>query len=196
LGVSRAALRAARIGALAAAFASIAALALAGCGGGDATQGGPAPVEGTKAAAPGVPTTKGGDNSIQRYGLEAGSEERAEAIAIVQGFLDARATDNWRAACSYLVESQRLQFEQLARSTERLRGGGCAAAMKALTGAAPKRMRVAEARIDVLSFRIGEENAFLIYNGVDGKAYATALADEDGTWKVISVAPTPLNPTG
>jgi hypothetical protein len=63
--------------------------------------------------------------------------------------------------------------------------------MKALA-AGPRRARVAEADIEVLSFRIGEENAFLIYNGSDDKAYANALIRESDTWKLISAAPTPL----
>ena len=163
---------------------AIAALALAGCGGGDdktiatsssspttAQQGGgdsgqggsgqqgsgggrepldtsslPEPEEGSEKAAPGVPVSKGGDNSIQTWGLEASADERAEVTAILQAFLDARA------------------YEE-------------------------------EAQIDyVLSLRVGEGHAFLIYTRPDtNKIYANALREEDGTWKVVSVGPTVLS---
>lgn len=153
----------------------------------------PEPEEGAKAAAPGVPTSKGGDNSVQTYGLEAGSEERAEATAAVQAFLDARVSANWARACSLLAAEQRRMFEQLAKRTKEGGSGTCAEIMAAFASGVPASAFAEEANIvDVLSLRVGEEHAFLIYTRPDGNVYATAITREGGGWKIISVGPTQL----
>jgi hypothetical protein len=64
--------------------------------------------------------------------------------------------------------------------------------MRGLSTGVPPTAFDREARIDyVLSLRVGEGNAFLIYTRPgESKVFANALADEDGTWKVVSVGPT------
>jgi hypothetical protein len=150
-----------------------------------------APRAGSKAAAPGVPTSKGGDNSIQTWGLEATSAQRERLAAIVQAFLDARAGAEWGKACSYLAAEQHEMLEQLAGASG---SGACAKAMGLLAAEVPASAFAKEAEIvDVLSLRIGGGHAFLIYTRPEGKVYATALGHESGSWKVISVGPTALN---
>ncbi|HWO15659.1 MAG TPA: hypothetical protein VNM89_02990 [Solirubrobacterales bacterium] len=206
-----------------------AALALAGCGGGDeettATSGAagataqqgdggsqgdsgqqgsggggrepldtsspPEPEEGSKKAAPGVPVSRGGDNSIQTWGLEASAQERDEVTAILQAFLDARAAADWATACSYLAVEQRAEFESLGSGDKR-GNAACAETMRAFAAGVPPSAFDEEAQIDyVLSLRVGEGHAFLIYTRPDtNKIYANALREEDGTWKVVSVGPT------
>jgi hypothetical protein len=178
-------------------------------GGGDSGQGGsgqqgsggggepldtsnlPEPEEGSKKAAPGVPVSKGGDNSIQTWGLEASADERAKVTAILQAFLDARAADDWATACSYLAAEQRAEFESLGNGDKR-GNAACAETMRAFATGVPASAYEEEAQIDyVLSLRVGEGHAFLIYTRPDtNKIYANALREEDGTWKVISVGPT------
>jgi hypothetical protein len=154
----------------------------------------PEPQEGSKAAAPGVPTSKGGDNSVQRYGLEAGSEERAEAAAALQEFLDARAAANWARACSLLAAQQRQMFEQLGKRSNEGGSTSCAEVMAAFATGVPQSAFAEEAEIaDVLSLRVGEGNAFLIYTRPDGEVYTTAVVREDGAWKIVSVGPTQLS---
>jgi hypothetical protein len=207
----------------------IAALALAGCGGGDdemtatsgsvgvtAQQGGgdsgqdgsgqqgsgggrepldtsslPEPEEGSKKAAPGVPVSRGGDNSIQTWGRESSAQERDEVTAILQAFLDARAAADWATACSYLAAEQRAEFESLGNGDKR-GNAACAETMRAFAVGVPPSAYDEEAQIDyVLSLRVGEGHAFLIYTRPDtSKIYANALREEDGTWKVVSVGPT------
>ena len=209
-------------------FIVIAALALAGCGGGDeetiatsgsagatsqqaggGSQGGsgqqgsgggretldtsslPEPEEGSKKAAPGVPVSRGGDNSIQTWGLEASAQERDEVTAILQAFLDARAAADWATACSYLAAEQRAEFESLGNGDKR-GNAACAETMRVFADGVPPSAYDEEAQIDyVLSLRVGEGNAFLIYTRPNtNKIYANALTEEDGTWKVVSVGPT------
>jgi hypothetical protein len=177
-------------------------LALAGCGGGgegspDASTASspqqrqeapqatlPAPQPGSKAAAPGVPTSEQGDSSIQTWGVEAGAGQRARFTTIVQSYLDARADRRWASVCALLAAKPR---------TEQSRGGGttCARAMTSFAaGAAPATLR-REARIDVLSLRRGGGYAFLIYRRPDG-VYATALTREGSGWKIVSATPAPV----
>jgi hypothetical protein len=146
----------------------------------------PPPTPGSKSAAPGVPTSKHGDNSIQRWGLEASDVERAAVTATVQRYLDARAAGNWRTVCQLLATKPRREQEQF--------GGGasCAKAMASFAAdASPSTLRE-EAEIEVLSFRVGGRYAFLIYRRPDG-IFATALTQEGGAWKLISVTPNPLS---
>ena len=178
-------------------------------GGGDSRQGGsgqqgsgggrepldtsslPEPTEGSKRAAPGVPVSRGGDNSIQIWGLEASAQERDEVTAILQAFLDARAAAEWASACSYLAAEQRAEFESLGNGDKR-GNTACAETMRAFATGVPPSAYDEEAQIDyVLSLRVGEGHAFLIYTRPDtNKIYANALTEEDGTWKVVSVGPT------
>jgi hypothetical protein len=179
-----------------------AALLLAACGGGGEAENSPtaasvpaptaSPQAGSKAAAPGVPTSRGGDNSIQTWGLEASRAERARLTAIVRGFLDARARADWAKACAYLAAEQRRSFAGL------IKGGrgnaACAKAMGKMAAGVPARAFADEAEIlHVLSLRVGGGHAFLIYTRPGGKVYATALGREGGAWKVISVGPTALS---
>jgi hypothetical protein len=145
----------------------------------------PPPQPGSKTAAPGVPTSKQGDNSIQTWGLEASDTEREAATATVQRYLDARAADNWSTACQLLAAKPRREQEQF--------GGGasCAQAMASFAAdASPATLRE-EAEIEVLSFRVGDKYTFLIYRRPDG-IFATALSREGGQWKLISVTPNPI----
>ncbi|HEX7059292.1 MAG TPA: hypothetical protein VF176_05515 [Solirubrobacterales bacterium] len=167
----------------------------------DKSASGGTPQEGSKAPAPGVPVTKGGDNSIQTYGLEASSGDRAEITALVQSYLDAIAAGNWAKACSYLTSSQQQQYDQFAQALKVPKGSGCPAVLGKLNSRIPKKTRVSDAKIDVLSLRIGDdnptgqENAFLIFKGADGKVYATVATREDDQWKLLNGSRTPLNPT-
>jgi hypothetical protein len=145
----------------------------------------PPPTPGSKTAAPGVPTSKQGDNSIQTWGLEASDAEREEATATVQRYLDARAAGNWSTVCQLLAAKPRREQEQF--------GGGasCAKAMASFAAdASPATLRE-EAEIEVLSFRVGDKYTFLIYRRPDG-IFATVLTREAGAWKLISVTPNPI----
>ena len=154
-----------------------------------------APRAGSKAPAPGVPVSKGGDNSIQLWGLEASAAERAQVTAIVHAYLDARAAANWTKACSYLAAKPRREFEQGLQGGAKRGIAACAVAMGALAQSVPQSAFADEARISrVLSLRIGRKYAFLIYTRPHprGATFATALQRQGGAWKVVSVGPTRL----
>lgn len=159
-------------------------LAGSGCGGGGEATDSDARAA-SKAPAPGVPISKGGDNSIQTWGEEGSKADRDEATGLVTSYLGARAARDWAAACAFLAGKVRAMQQRLFNAST------CAEAMRAYSSRASTRALSAEAEIDVLSFRRGGGYGFLIYRRDDG-VFATALDRDDGGWKIISVTPNPI----
>jgi hypothetical protein len=137
---------------------------------------------------------KGGDNSIQEFGAEAGGVEFEEAAAALHGFLDARAAGDSAAACSYMSKGVVEQFKQLASQSKKSGSSSCPSILEALTDPAAKQAMQAEAdEADIGSLRTEGDRAFLIYTGFEKTIFAMPMAREDGSWKVASVAGTPLS---
>lgn len=137
---------------------------------------------------------KGGDNSIQEFGAEAGASDFEEAAAALHGFLDARAAGDWAAACSYMSKGVVESFKQLAAQSKQASDTSCAGLLEALTNPAAKQAMQAEADgANVGSLRTEGERAFLIYTGFEKTVFAMPMAQEDGTWKVAGIAGTPLS---
>lgn len=137
---------------------------------------------------------KGGDNSVQEFGEEADTSEFDAAAEAVHNFLDARAEGNWAAACDYMSKGIIESFEKLAAQAKEIEDTSCAGIIEKLTNPAAKQSMKAEAvNADVGSLRIEDEHAFVIYTALDGTVFAMPMANEDGTWKVASLAGTPLS---
>jgi len=138
---------------------------------------------------------KGGDNSVQEFGEEAGTSEFDAAATALHNFLDARAEGNWAAVCRYMSKSTIESFEQLAARTKQSGDTSCGAVLAGITNPDAQAALKAEAeKADVGSLRIEGGQAFLIYAGAEkGTILAMPMANEAGTWKVASLAGTPLN---
>lgn len=137
---------------------------------------------------------KGGDNSVQEFGEEAGSQEFAAAATALHGFLDARAEGNWAAACEYMSKTIVESFEKLASQAKQIEDKSCAGILEKLTNPAAKAALKLEAKeANAGSLRTEGERAFVIYTGIKGTVLAMPMANEGGKWKVTSVAGTPLN---
>lgn len=137
---------------------------------------------------------KGGDNSVQEFGEEADTEEFDAAAVALHNFLDARAEGNWAAACQYMSKSVIESFEKLATRAKQIEDTSCGGILEKLTNpAAAQPMREEAAKANVGSLRIEDERAFVIYTGIDGTVMAMSMANEDGDWKVASLAGTPLS---
>ncbi len=133
---------------------------------------------------------KGGDNSIQEFGGEADASELDAAAAVLHDFLDARAAGDWAAACKYMSKSVIESFEQAATGPAPT---SCKAILEALINPDAKQLMQAEAaKADVRSLRIEGEQAFAIYTAVGNGALAMPMKNENGGWKVASIAGTPL----
>ncbi len=136
---------------------------------------------------------KGGDNSVQEFGVEADAAERDAAAAALHDFLDARAEGNWAAACDYLSKSTLESFEKLAAQTKEAGATGCEATLRELTNPSARRAMKAEAaEADVGSLRIEGERAFVIYTA-ERTVFAMPVANQGGVWKVASLAATPIS---
>jgi hypothetical protein len=139
---------------------------------------------------------KGGDNSVQEFGAEADTSERDEAAAALHDFLDARGEGNFAAACSYLAKSVTVPLEKLAAKAKQIQDKSCAGIFEKLTNPSPAargELRAEAAKADVGSLRTKGDQAFLIYRGVGGTVLAMPMANEGGSWKVGSLAGTPLS---
>ena len=142
------------------------------------------PNQGTKTVAPGVPTEKGGDNSIQSYGLESRSVDRLQAASIVKAYLDAQAAGRWSEACSYLTAELHAKLEALALEAEGSSAQGCPQTMEAfLANTSTDALRTV-ADIEAISMRVQGSRAFLIYKDGEGSTAELVMAREGGEWKV------------
>jgi hypothetical protein len=152
----------------------------------------PLPNEGEKAAAPGVPTAKGGDNSIQTFGAEGSSDERVDVAELVATYLDAEAAGEWKTACGTLSATIDQQLTALAKQMHKPAAGACESILPQLASrTSPAALRAA-ADIHVLSFRVEGDRGFLIYEDREGGVANFALVREDGAWKINSLAGYPL----
>ena len=152
----------------------------------------PAPVEGQRSETFVVP---GGDNSIQEYGTEQGSEERAAAMQPIAALYRAFATSDWTEVCNtYLSAGNVEQITQLAEKSPTLKGKSCAEILNGLNQGRPSEITPDTPDGGIVSFRTEGGTGFAIYWGIDGKGYAFALKSEGGAWKLTSLAPTPLSP--
>lgn len=149
-------------------------------------------------------TVKGGDNSVQEFGTEADDAERNAAARALHNFLDARGQEAWEAACSYLSTEVRESLEMFAAKAqeaaakagkaEQFEATGCASILGRLTNrAALPELRKEAEQADVGSLRIEGDQAFVIYTGISGTVLAMPVANESGSWKVASLAGTPLS---
>jgi hypothetical protein len=136
--------------------------------------------------------TKGGDNSVQEFGEEGSDSEFEQAAAAVHGFLDAREERDWEAVCSNLAASVTKGLKALAGKSEKLAGAGCVKIMGTILANAPESAFKGEAAADIGSLRVEGDRAFVIYRAGDD-VLAMSMKREDGTWKVATLAGTPIN---
>ncbi len=135
---------------------------------------------------------KGGDNSIQEFGEEGSETELEMAATALHGFLDARAAEDWAAACSQLSSDVAKSLGQLAASSKELKGAACPQLLAALSKGVPASSLAEAAQADVGSLRFEGDQAFLIYRGAREVVYAISMAKEDGEWRVAGLSGTPL----
>lgn len=137
--------------------------------------------------------TQGGDNSIQNFGEEGEEGELEEAATTLHDYLVARADEDWPAACASLASTVTDELDVLASRSSQLEGKGCAATLGALTPPLPATVRRESTIVDAGSLRLEDEQAFLIYSGAKGTVYAVVMKQEDGAWKVGTLAATPIS---
>lgn len=136
---------------------------------------------------------EGYDNSVQDFGEEAEDTEREEAAVALHAFFEAQAAYDLETECAFLAKSMRESFRQMAASGgAETESDSCPAILKAMTLKLSPEAAKELTQIDVGSLRTEGDRAFLLYKGADGSVYAMVMENEDGAWKVGSIAGTPL----
>lgn len=160
------------------------------------TDAAPLPNQGTGAVAPGVPTVKNGDNSIQAYGVEADAALRVTATKLIVSFFGDEASGDWGAACGMLRAQVASNLAELSRHAPASKGRGCPVALRALLLKLPQSEQGRGDDLRVLSLRVKGPQAFVIYRDANGKAYNMPLRREDGQWKIAALVGVALSLEG
>jgi hypothetical protein len=133
--------------------------------------------------------TPGGDNSIQTFGEEPDSDEIEAANTALAGYLQARSGEDWAGMCAYLAEATLSPLEELAARAPQFKGKGCAAILEGLLSSSQSLSRTNTLTDGIASFRVESERGFALYHGPAGVDYFVPMIEEDGEWKVGSLAP-------
>jgi len=150
---------------------------------------------GSREAAPGVPTSRHGDNSIQLWGSEGSDSDRRAAAEALEGFFNARATGDVALMCAHVSPKLIADLGAQLGGAASQRRPSCPELLRfAVNPNADRSVLRAEARgLTVLSFRDGEEQGFVIYRDRNGEIWAFPMnKDSDGEWKVSLLGPSPI----
>lgn len=129
----------------------------------------------------------GGDNSIQNFGEEADTGERAAAEATLSAFEKARVGHDYAVECAQLAKTTLAPLEQFAASNPKLKGRGCPTIIAAFTnGGSVTGDALTQG---VASLRVEGDRGFALYHGPGGADYFIPMVKEDGEWKVGAIAP-------
>ena|ERR1700761_5693259 len=136
---------------------------------------------------------KGGDNSVQEYGDEAGEAELRQAAEATHSLFVASVREEWARACSLLASSEQMSLERLSTQSPQPRDRGCQVGLAALARPLSGSTGAEMTRIDAASLRHEGEVAFLIYVGApEATVYAMPLRLESGVWKPAAITGTAL----
>lgn len=140
----------------------------------------------------GPPAGSGGDDSIQTYGSEASDEEKSEIVTAMRSFLNALADSDYEGVCAGTTEESRKALEQLGGAQDPA-GKSCPTVLESvLISRAEETRNSAEAT--VTSVRVGDGNAFVIFDPSGEPTRFFTMKEEDGEWKAANIsAGTPLD---
>jgi hypothetical protein len=149
------------------------------------------PKPGAKAVAPGVPVQPAGDNSIQTFGVEGAIEEREQALATLKAYLSARAAGRWTEACSVTSRQFKRQLASVAATLpKKKQPKGCAATLGYFFSWVPQTaLRNSGEVNELLSFRIRDRYAYIIFRGAEDKVGYIAMRNDGGVWRINTPNP-------
>lgn len=163
-------------------------LPAAGCGGDNGT------TSGTTSTSPATSTpSAGGEKSIEEFGREAASADRAALLGAFHGYLNALAGEDYSTACSYLAASVQTSLEEIV--VKGLKAKGCAAILPKLLSPTAPAVANEQAAGKVTKVRVQGDRAFVVFHAPGAKLYQLPMAREGGEWKVGLVAASVLVPS-
>src|SRR5262249_12221170 len=117
-----------------------------------------------------------------------GSELRQAAEA-THSLLVAEVRGEWARACALLSAKEQAGLEEFATRSLSPGGGGCAAALAALTKPASGSVGREITQVDAAGLRHDGDQGFLLYVGApEGTVYAMPLRLEGGLWKPTAIS--------
>jgi hypothetical protein len=182
---------------------SLVTIAAAGCGGGGGSSTQPSSGQAEAPAAQDASSEstgaegkghyQGGEKSIEDFGSEAEGASRAALLGAFHSYLNAVATEDNAAACSYLSVN-------VQRSLERLAGGqgkspGCAQILSKLLSPTAPAISREQAEGGITKVRVEGDRAFVVFHAPGAKLYQMTMVRESGEWKVATVAASVLVPS-
>jgi len=169
----------------------LAALFLAGCGGGgsSSSQG-----SSEQATAQGASTEQGAEASIEGFGEEAEGSGREEVLAAFHGYLGAIAAGDEQEACSYLGAQVTETLSQLAAKAKKHLS--CPQLLEALLSPDADRIARAQAEGQVAKVRIEGDTAFVVFHAPGARLFQMNLAREEEGWRIASLSASVLAPAG
>jgi len=132
---------------------------------------------------------RGGDNIVQTFGREATKSEREKVSDMIQGWMRARAAQDWAKDCTYF--SPAFIHQLVDTDATQVSGGKVKNCPQALAffghEASGSYKNNLTGPID--SLRVGEGHGYAQYHGNDGHDWIITVTREHGRWWIASATP-------
>jgi hypothetical protein len=134
-----------------------------------------------------------GESSIEGFGSEASGAQRVAILAAEQGYLNALAGRDYKAACASLSASVISSLRKLASPSPRREG--CEAILPTLLSpqAAETSRQAAEGQI--ARVRVKGSQAFVLYRAPGARLYLLTMVREGAGWKAATLGGSILVPS-
>jgi hypothetical protein len=103
-------------------------------------------------------------------------------------YLEARAHNEWRGACSHMAGITQRQVESLAKASKG-KSHSCAVAYVTLSFYSPASERANPLSTGLAAFRVKGGKGFALFYAPNGQKYMMPMVRERGGWKVSQIAP-------
>jgi hypothetical protein len=178
------------------ALSALAALLLAGCGGGGTSASEDATSEGavnanSEVAEPSKEFRNPAGGRVTTFGKESEVAKREEASAVLTKSLTAREKADFAAQCETLGKRGLEGFLGKGQGNERSK---CQKELKKLAEplSKTKKIRADTLTDEIAALRVKGNQAYALYHGNDGKDYGVPMELEGGSWKVGTILPIEL----
>jgi hypothetical protein len=161
----------------------LAALLVAGCGGGGGS---------TVSAGPSGEASKefqdpaGGGKSIITFGVESGETERRAASKVLAENLSARQEADFETQCGTLGKRGLKAVAAGVGQTKVISPTKCKSELQKLASPLPGTKKIREDTLsgEIAALRVEGKQAWALFHGSDGKDWAMPMEEEGGNWKV------------
>jgi hypothetical protein len=170
----------------------LAALVLAGCGGGDSNSASETTEEVLFPLVKGPSReflVEGEDNAVQTFGREATQGEREEASRVIEAWMRAREKRDWAEGCRYLSKDAQVYLAKSGTLISQSKVTSCAKGWSIVVGQGYAQPMVNNMDGPIDSLRLGEGHGYAQYHGNDGLDWIVPVTREDGVWKVSKADP-------